>query len=164
MADKVLTLEGLTHFKTKMDSEIDTKLNSKLDASLKGTANGLAELDSTGKVPSSQIPAVDLSEYYTSTEVDSAIAAKVAEIVAGAPEDFDTLKEMSDWISSHESDASAMNSAIQTNTNDISELSTNKVDKVAGKSLVSDTEIARLATLSNPESITTGEIDSLFAS
>lgn len=44
--------------------------------------------------------------------VDDAIAA----VVAGAPEDFDTLKEMSDWISGHESDASAMNSAIQANT------------------------------------------------
>ena len=30
--------------------------NNKLDSSLKGTANGVAELDSTGKVPSSQLP------------------------------------------------------------------------------------------------------------
>lgn len=40
--------------------------------------------------------------------VDDAIAA----IVASAPEDFDTLKEISDWISGHASDASAMNSDI----------------------------------------------------
>lgn len=39
----------------------------------------------------------------------------VAEIVANAPEDFNTLKEMSDWISEHEDDATAMNSAIQSN-------------------------------------------------
>lgn len=44
--------------------------------------------------------------------VDDAIAA----VVASAPEDFDTLKEMSDWIAGHEEDASAMNSAIQANT------------------------------------------------
>lgn len=40
--------------------------------------------------------------------VDDAIAA----IVASAPADFDTLKEISDWISGHASDASAMNSDI----------------------------------------------------
>lgn len=44
--------------------------------------------------------------------VDDAIAA----VVANAPSDFDTLKEMSDWISGHENDASAMNSAISANT------------------------------------------------
>ena len=38
------------------ESEIDTKLNTKLNTSLKGVASGLAELDSTGRVPSSQLP------------------------------------------------------------------------------------------------------------
>lgn len=38
------------------ESEIDTKLNTKLNTSLKGAASGLAELDSTGRVPSSQLP------------------------------------------------------------------------------------------------------------
>lgn len=69
------------------------------------------------------------SEVYTKLETDNAITSKVAEIVADAPEDFNTLKEMSDWISSHENDASAMNSAIQTNATNISDLQTGKVDK-----------------------------------
>ena len=38
------------------EDEIDSKLNSKLNSSLKGANNGIAELDSTGKVPSSQLP------------------------------------------------------------------------------------------------------------
>lgn len=37
---------------------------------------------------------------------------EVAKIVAGADASYDTLKEISDWISSHKDDASAMNSAI----------------------------------------------------
>lgn len=37
---------------------------------------------------------------------------EVAKIVAGADASYDTLKEISDWISSHKTDASAMNSAI----------------------------------------------------
>lgn len=47
--------------------------------------------------------------------VKKAVSDGIAEVVAGAPEDFDTLKEMSDWISSHESSASAMNTQIQEN-------------------------------------------------
>lgn len=37
---------------------------------------------------------------------------EVAKIVAGADESYDTLKEISDWISSHTTDAASMNSAI----------------------------------------------------
>ena len=48
----------------------------------------------------------------TDGSVKKITADAVASIVAGAPEDFDTLKELSDWISSHENDASAMNSSI----------------------------------------------------
>ena len=50
------------------ESEIDTKLNSKLNTSLKGSANGLAELDANGKVPSSQLPSYvdDVIEGYLS--------------------------------------------------------------------------------------------------
>ena len=92
---------------------------------------------------------IDLSKYYTKEEADAAITAKVAEIVADAPEDFDTLKEMSDWISQHEDSAAAMNSAIQQNATDISDLESGKVDKVEGKSLISDTEIERLAGVKN---------------
>lgn len=49
----------------------------------------------------------------TSGSVKKTVADAIAKIVASAPEDFDTLKEMSDWISSHSTSAAAMNSAIQ---------------------------------------------------
>lgn len=52
--------------------------------------------------------------------VKKAVSDGIAKVVAGAPEDFDTLKEMSDWISSHESSASAMNTQIQNNKEAIS--------------------------------------------
>ena len=50
------------------ETEVDTKLNSKLNTSLKGSANGLAELDANGKVPSSQLPSFvdDIIEGYLS--------------------------------------------------------------------------------------------------
>lgn len=93
---------------------------------------------------------VDLSDYYTKNETDQLITSKVAEIVADAPEDFDTLKEMSDWITNHEDSAAAMNSAIAANTAAIAgkadktttytktendNLLNGKVDKVSGKGL-----------------------------
>lgn len=56
--------------------------------------------------------------------VSQTVADAIAEIVAGAPEAFDTLKEISDWISSHTSDASSMNTAITTNAADIDALET----------------------------------------
>lgn len=71
-------------------------------------------------------------EVYNKTEVDELITAKVAEIVAGAPEDFNTLKEMSDWLAEHEDSAAAMNTAIQKNADDIETANTNiakKLDK-----------------------------------
>ena len=73
------------------------------------------------------------SDVYTKTETDNKIISKVAEIVAGAPEDFDTLKEMSDWIASHENSAAEMNSAIQT-------LKTDMVSKVDTTSIPSLTQ------------------------
>ena len=91
----------------------------------------------------------DPDAYYTKPQTDAKITEKVAEIVADAPEDFDTLKEMSDWIDSHEDSAAAMNSAIQQNTTAIA----GKVDKVSGKGLSTEdytpTEKAKLAGLSN---------------
>ena len=57
------------------------------------------------------------------------ITTKIAEIVAEAPEDLNTLKEISDWISTHEDSASAMNSNIIKNQSDINELN-NKLSSI----------------------------------
>lgn len=49
-------------------------------------------------------------------------AEEVAKIVADAPEAYDTLKEIADWISNHAEDASDMNSRINTNKTNIENL------------------------------------------
>lgn len=54
-----------------------------------------------------------------SESITTKVTEEIAKVVADAPEDFDTLKEMSDWISEHKEDASAMNSAILKNSEDI---------------------------------------------
>jgi hypothetical protein len=54
-----------------------------------------------------------------------AIAAEeTAKIVAGADKSYDTLKEIADWISSHTTSATAMNTQINTNKEDIATLKT----------------------------------------
>lgn len=69
--------------------------------------------------------------YATKKEFDEAVAKiritiseEVAKIIASAPEDFDTLKEISDWLNEHESSAASMNSQIQINQNDIASIKT----------------------------------------
>lgn len=50
------------------------------------------------------------------------VAYQIAQIVAGANESYDTLKEIADWISSHSGDAATMNSNISSNASAISAL------------------------------------------
>ena len=61
--------------------------------------------------------------------VTKTVATAIAEVVAGAPEDFDTLKELSDWIATHGSKATELNSKVTKNTEDIATLTTTKADK-----------------------------------
>ena len=79
--------------------------------------------------------------------VSKTVADAIAKVVADAPEDFDTLKEISDWISNHADDAAAMNSAIQQNTGDIASLqkevakkaNSDEVNTALGKKADADT-------------------------
>lgn len=56
--------------------------------------------------------------------VAGSVAYQIAEIVAGADESFDTLREIADWITTHKTDATTMNSQINANKDDISALKT----------------------------------------
>ena len=64
--------------------------------------------------------------------VAGSVAHQIAEIVAGADESFDTLKEIANWITTHKTDAATMNSQINTNKDDI----------LALKTKVGDTSVA----------------------
>ena len=79
----------------------DTELKGKVSANEKA----IATLNGTGK-----------------GSVSKSVADAIASIVADAPESFDTLKEISDWIASHQTDATAMNSQINANKTDITSL------------------------------------------
>lgn len=79
----------------------DTALNGRISAN----ETAIATLNGTGE-----------------GSVSKQVADAVASIVADAPEAYNTLKEISDWISSHASDAASMNSQINNNKTDIAKL------------------------------------------
>lgn len=137
----------ITYFvnpKTYADKEFYTK--GKIDellSSVEATVEVDAELSDVSENPvQNKVITQELANYATTAEVESKVTEKVAEIVAGAPEDFDTLKEMSDWLKEHEDSAASMNSAIQKNAEDIETANTN-ISKNASDISASNTNIQK---------------------
>ena len=133
----------ITYFvnpKTYADKEFYTK--EKVDELLSNVEANVevdTELSETSENPvQNKIITEQFSHYYTAAETINAIIEKVAEIVAGAPEDFDTLKELSDWLKQHENSAASMNSAIQKNAEDIETANTNIQKNVDDISVVNE--------------------------
>ena len=66
----------------------------------------------------------DIDALPTTSEVNTAISAAIDDLIDGAPATYDTLKEISDWIATHQDEYAALIAAIA-----------GKVDKVEGKGL-----------------------------
>lgn len=77
------------------------------------------------------------------------VAYQIAQIVAGADESYDTLKEIADWIKSHGTDATTMKSQIDTNKTDIASL----------KGLVGETAVATQISTAIDEALKNGDDD-----
>lgn len=84
----------------------------------------------------------------TSSE-EGSVAYQIAQVIAGADESYDTLKEIADWISGHTTDAATMNSQISTNKNDITAL----------KGLVGETTVATQISTAIDAALKSGEND-----
>lgn len=89
-----------------------------LDAALKAVINSKAAQTDVTALQA----AVDTLNGTGDGSVTKTVADEIAKVVAGADTSFDTLKEISDWISAHGESAAAMNSSIQDNATDIAEL------------------------------------------
>ena len=110
------------------DVPVDAKFTDTIydDTDIKTEIAKKADITS---IPSKVSELANDSNYQTAEQISSTVTAEIAKVVANAPEDFDTLKEMSDWIAGHENDASTMNSAISDNKTAITALQTGKADK-----------------------------------
>lgn len=113
-------LAGLSNYN---DSAVKTLIAN--ETSERKTADGNLQTQITANKS-----AIDTLNGTGEGSVQKTVTDEIAKVVANAPEDFDTLKEISDWIDTHEDSASAMNTQITTNKNDIASLKT----AVAGKS------------------------------
>lgn len=98
-----------------------------------------------GEMLSTRLAAIatSLANMNSSTEVDSKINTAINNLINGAPETYDTLKEIADYIASDSTAMDALNKAIL-----------NKVDKVDGKGLSANDFTSALKT--KLEGITTG--------
>lgn len=102
------------------------------DATAKNVVDYIKEVVTAGAYDDKQIKAdiaankgaIDTLNGTGDGSVKKAVSDAVAKIVAEAPESYDTLKEISDWITNHTSDAATMNSQINTNKTDIANLKT----------------------------------------
>ena len=110
------------------DVPVDAKFTDTIydDTDIKTEIAKKADITS---IPSKVSELANDSNYQTAEQISSTVTAEIAKVVANAPEDFDTLKEISDWIAGHENDASTMNSAISDNKTAITALQTDKADK-----------------------------------
>jgi hypothetical protein len=82
-------------------------------------ASDISEINTTLKNKANSDDVYNKEQVYSKEQTDNVITTKVAEIVADAPEEFNTLKEMSDWLTEHEDSAATMNTAILKNKEDI---------------------------------------------
>lgn len=114
---------GILSDKYPDSSAVERALNSGTEA-LAASQDNTAEIESVKNEMEN-----GFGDRYTKSEtvelISKTVAEKLAAIIAGAPESFDSLKEISDWILSHAESAAAMNSAII----DLSEELENKADK-----------------------------------
>lgn len=70
----------------------------------------------------------DAKSVYTKSQTNNLVADEIAKVIADASEDFDTLKEIADFIESDKKKSAQLIS-------DVSSLKTDKVDKEDGKGL-----------------------------
>ena len=92
--------------------EADNELGVRIDA--EAATRGAADTTLQDNIDAAQA-AIDVLTGTGAGSVKKTVADSIADVVAGAPESLDTLKEISDWISGHADDAASMNSAIQEN-------------------------------------------------
>lgn len=90
---KISTLEGTVAGHTTSIGNLNTGLSNLTEAAATKTA--LAEVKATADAAEAAITVLNSDG---EGSVKAAVAAGIAEVVAGADKDFDTLKEVADWI------------------------------------------------------------------
>lgn len=114
-----------TYTKTEVDTAIANAAydDTQVKADIKANADAIGVLNGT----SSQ---------------EGSVAYQIAQIVAGAGADFDTLKEIADWIAAHPTDAAGYNARITANAEAIDALEALVGDKAVATQIAEALEAA----------------------
>lgn len=127
-------------------SEIITSLNAK--ASSNDLTTGLAgKANTTHTHTQSDITGLTdaLSNRPTTEAMNTSISTAISNLINGAPDTYDTLKEIADYISSHEDVVLALNAAIgnkaDKTTVEAIQATVNALGSLASKSTVSESDL-----------------------
>lgn len=129
-------------------TEIISSLN--LKATTEALTQGLAsKAEKVHSHSQSDIEGLDtaLTSRPTTETMNSAISKAISDLIGGAPETYDTLKEIADYIAEHETVVEALNAAIGA-----------KLDKS-----VYDAFIATLGSLATKSKVSESDLDSALA-
>lgn len=127
--DDALSEESTNPLQNKVIAGELKSIKSKIETDESAIKQNTSNITSNTKRIEANETAISTLNGTGNGSVKKAVSDEIAKVVADAPEDFDTLKEMSDWISTHETSASAMNSAINDNKSAITALQIGKADK-----------------------------------
>ncbi|MBE5830802.1 MAG: hypothetical protein E7306_03575 [Butyrivibrio sp.] len=120
------TLSGNISSESSRAQIAEAALQALIDT-LNGTGNGSVYKAVNDEKTRAQIAeaalsgAIDTLNGSGAGSVSKAIDDAIAAVIADAPASFDTLKEISDWISSHADSAAALNSLVQTLSGNLSD-------------------------------------------
>lgn len=124
----------------------DTKVKEDIAANATAISEEVARAKAAEAANAADIEALEAS-------VATQIANAVAGIVANAPEAYDTLKEISDWIAGHPDQVSALNTSIKANADAIDAL----------EALVGDTAVATQITNALADYVTATSLNTTLA-
>lgn len=105
-----------------LEAKVGTVAEGKTVVKMIEEAQAAATYDDTalsGRVTANETAITKLNG---SSTTEGSVAYQIAQIVAGADEKYDTLKEISDWIGTHTDSAATMNSQITANKEAIAKL------------------------------------------
>ena len=108
----------------------------------KGANNGVAELDNTGKIPSSQIPSLVGLDSEITTAVNNAVNA----LVDGAPAALNTLNELAAAVNDNSSFAAEVIAEINTKQDIVTGVSDTEIGYLNGVSSAIQTQIDTIVT------------------
>lgn len=120
----------------RLEAKLTTETTSRTEAdrNLQNQIDGLDTRTSTAEATLNTLTGTGEGS------ITKSINDKIAEVVSEAPEAFDTLKEIADWVSEHETDALSMQGSITENARAISKETDDRKNDTARLQLTIEAE------------------------